>query len=75
MPQVRSDWFILVQDWLRGGGEIGHSLPYLVGARGVICKNTKPSLEDASRLFDEIINNPVEGYIAPLVGVANLIPL
>ena len=48
------DWFALIEQWkVRGMGEYGVTLPFLVGALG----------RSASQLLQEITTEPVPGYV------------
>jgi len=55
-------WFNLIQQWRETGmGKFGISFPFLVGA--VATENSIDiNREFIEKVFNEIINNPVEGY-------------
>lgn len=63
-------------------GEVGITLPFLVGALATKFGNARPSAQDIRLLLQEIANNPVKGYVtevrwcqnveAPVLSVSEL---
>lgn len=65
-------WFYLIQQWReKGMGEYGISFPFLIGA---IAKenNIEINRKFIEKIFDEIINNPVEDHYCEVRWCGNL---
>ena len=60
----KPNWFVIIEQWrTKKMGEYGVTLPFLVGALAYVNGQEKASLNDVRILFDEMIENPVEGYM------------
>lgn len=58
-------WFIIIEKWrAKKMGEYGVTLPFLVGALAYENGQEKASLNDVRTLLTEMIENPVDGYMA-----------
>lgn len=77
-------WFLLIEQWkLKGMGERGITLPFLVGALANIHAR-KPSIQAVHELLQEMITKPFIGYVtevrwcgdvnAPIFSVSKLGP-
>jgi len=62
MEPKKPDWFLLIKAWLQRG-RYGLTLPFLVRATAYHRGKSNPKREDIVSLINEIIENPVEGYI------------
>lgn len=62
MRSQKPDWFLLINAWL-GRGRYGLTLPFLVGAIAYHRHKPHPASNEITALVNEIINNPVRGYI------------
>ena len=60
----KPDWFLLIQQWrLKGMGEYGITLPFLVGALGYKSGESKLGVQHVRNVLNDIIERPVEGYV------------
>ena len=58
------DWFTLIQQWrIKGMGEYGITLPFLVGALAYKSAETSLGTQHIQSALDAIINSPVDGYV------------
>lgn len=58
-------WFIIIEQWRKKRmGEYGVTLPFLVGALAYANGRETASLNDVRILLTEMIENPVDGYMA-----------
>ncbi len=57
------DWFIIIIEWKKRMGNVGVTLPFLVGALNY--KNKAISSQEISsrEIIENIINDPIEGYV------------
>jgi hypothetical protein len=70
---VKADWFILIEQWVKTGrGDLGLTLPYIVGAIAFKKKQTNLSVEFVKNILDEIAYNPVEGYFTEVRWCSNI---
>lgn len=61
------DWFRLIRDWRESGmGEVGITLPFLVGALATKANNSHPSIQDIRLILQEIAVAPVDGYVTEI---------
>ena len=56
-------WFLIAQQWKKKMGDVGVTLPFLVGALRKIHKNRESVSISSAGVLDEIINHPVEGFV------------
>ena len=67
------DWFVLIQQWrLKGMGEYGITLPFIVGALGYKSGETNYQAVHVQDVLNKIINNPVDGYITEVRWCSNI---
>lgn len=58
------DWFILIQQWrVKGMGEYGVTLPFLVGALGYKSGESTLDAQQVRNVLNNIIEHPVDGYV------------
>jgi hypothetical protein len=58
-------WFNIIEQWrAKGMGAYGVTLPFLVGALAYEKGQDQATLDDVSGLLTEMIENPIEGYMA-----------
>lgn len=58
------DWFILIRDWkAKGMGQVGVTLPFLVGALARKTGQANLSVQDIRSLLREIVERPEQGYV------------
>ena len=62
MKQQHPFWFHLINAWLKKG-HYGLTLPFLVGAHARIMGKISVDRNEAESLINDMILNPVEGYI------------
>ncbi len=61
------NWFVIIKQWrTKKMGEYGVTLPFLVGALAYVNGQEKASLNDVIVLFDEMIENPADGYMVEI---------
>lgn len=61
---VKPDWFILIERWVpERMGDLGVTLPFLVGALALKTRDTNLNASHVRRLLDEMVANPVHGYV------------
>lgn len=60
---IEPDWFLIVKEWKRQMGNVGVTLPFLVGALNYKNRIISSQIKSAQEIVDNIINNPIEGYI------------
>ncbi|MEW8092435.1 MAG: hypothetical protein AB2777_17795 [Candidatus Thiodiazotropha endolucinida] len=67
------DWFSLIDQWRKKNmGVTGITLPFLVGALSLKEKTIQPSESTTRALLQEIINQPVAGYIIQVQWCPNI---
>lgn len=67
------DWFVLIDQWkAKGMGQYGVSLPFLVGALGYRSAQIDFSSNDVRTVLNEIVNNPVAGYVTEVRWCGNI---
>jgi len=65
------DWFLIIRQWKRSMGDVGVTLPFLVGA---LRRKAGTAAEDvtSSAVLDMIINQPVHGYVTEISRCPNI---
>ncbi len=60
---AKPDWFILIDQWVKQGkGDLGITLPFLVGAIAYKYEQINLSFHHVQKIVHEIAYNPVEGF-------------
>lgn len=69
----KPDWFILIERWVpERMGDLGVTLPFLVGALAFKAGRTSSDPSDARNLLTKISTNPVDGYVTEVSWCANI---
>lgn len=65
---AKPDWFVLIEQWKpQGMGELGATLPFLVGAIAYKRKQKRTGLLEIQTLLDDIVHRPMDGYSTVVV--------
>jgi hypothetical protein len=65
---AKPDWFILIEQWKpQHMGDLGPTLPFLVGAIAYKREQKRTGLLEIQALLDEIVYHPMDGYSTVVV--------